>query len=124
MQTDGQAFLEHILASSTNKFELRFSRIAIRLDLGQALDARELSLLYEATFLATLCNLTLNGSGIFPSESRPEREAIRTMLEQEFMGARERLAGCTGLKRLSPAQKCSVESIFLKVFVAEENLAA
>lgn len=124
MQTDGQAFLEHILASSTNKFELRFTRIANRLDLGRTLDAKELSLLYEATFLATLCNLTLNGSEIFPAEGRPERENIRSMLEREFMGARHRFTKCGGLKHLSESQKSSVESIFLKVFVAEENLAA
>lgn len=124
MQTDGQAFLEHILASSTNKFELRFTRIANRLDLGLTLDAKELSLLYEATFLATLCNLTLNGCGIFPSEGRPERETIRSMLEREFMGARDRFARCSGLKHLSESQRSSVESIFLKVFVSEENLAA
>jgi hypothetical protein len=124
MQTDGQAFLEHIQFSSTNKFELRFSRVATRLDLGRALDARELSMLYEATFLATLCNLTLNGLGIFSGESVPEREAIRTLIEREFMSARSRFSKCAGSKRLSGPQKCSVESIFLKVFVAEENLAA
>jgi hypothetical protein len=124
MQTDGQAFLEHILFSSRNKFELRFSRIATRLDLGRALDARELSLLYEATFLATLCNLTLNGLGIFSSGGPPERETIRTMLEREFMCARDRFSRCAGLKKLSISQKCSIESVFFKVLVAEENLAA
>ena len=124
MRTDGQAFLEHILFSSRNKFELRFSRIATRLDLGRALDARELSLLYEATFLATLCNLTLNGLGIFSSDGHPERETIRTMLEREFMCARDRFSRCAGLKNLSIPQKCSIESIFFKVLVAEENLAA
>ena len=124
MQTDGHAFLEHILFSSTNKFELRFSRIATRLDLGRALDARELSLLYEATFLATLCNLTLNGLGMFSGEGHLERETIRTMLEREFMCARDRFSRCAGLKKLSIPQKCSIESIFLKVFVTEENLAA
>jgi hypothetical protein len=124
MQTDGQVFLEHILYSSKNRFEVRFSRIATRLDLGRALEARELSLLYEATFLATLCNLTLNGLGIFCGDGPPERENIRTMLEREFMCARDRFSKCAGLKNLSIPQKCSVESIFLKVFVTEENLAA
>ena|SRR5437762_2738922 len=124
MQSDGQAFLEHILSSSGNKFELRFSRIAGRLDLGTTLDARELSLLYEATFLATLCNLTLNGLGIFGDEPKPQREVIRTLVEQEFVGARNRFARCAGVKRLSAPQKCSIESIFLTVSIAEENLAA
>ncbi len=124
MQTDGQAFLEHMLSSSTNKFELRFSRIAARLDLGRAMDARELSLLYEATFLATLCNMTLNGLGIFSGEGRPERETIRGLLEREFMSARQRLLRTSGMKSLSLPQKCSIESIFLKVLVTEENLAA
>jgi len=124
MQTDGQAFLDHILFSSTNKFELRFSRIAARLDLGNALDARELSILYEATFLATLCNLTLNGLGIFSGPIRPDRETVRTLLEREFMIARERFSNCAGMKRLSESQKCSIESVLLKVTVTEENLAA
>ena len=124
MQNDGQTFLEHILNSSINKFERRFSRIALRLDLGRALDARELSLLYEATFLATLCNLTFNGLGAFCIDSAPERETIRTMLEREFMGARDCFCGCAGVKRLTLPQKGSIDSIFLKVFVTEENLAA
>src|SRR5579863_10424004 len=122
--TDGEAFLEHILFSSTNKFELRFSRVAARLDLGRNLDARELSLLYEATFLATLCNLTLNGLGMFSGDGTAERENIRTMLEGEFMRARDRFSRCAGMNMLSTPQKCSIESIFLKVFITEENLAA
>lgn len=122
MHNDGQAFLEHILDSSTNKFERRFSRIALRLDLGGTLDAHELSLLYEATFLATLCNLTFNGLGVFGVDSAPERETIRNMLEREFMSARDRFCRCAGVRGLSLPQKGSIESIFLKVFVTEENL--
>ena len=124
MHTDGQAFLDYLLFSSTNKFEVRFSRIAARLDLGATLDARELSLLYEATFLATLCNLTLNGLGIFAGDGDSDHEVIRTLVEKEFMAACHRFSRCGGMKKLSSPQKCSIQSIFLKVYVFEENLAA
>jgi len=94
------------------------------LDLGLTLDARELSLLYKATFLATLCNLTLNGVGIFAEEPKPQREIIRTLLEQEFVAARNRFVRCGGVKKLSSPQRCSIDSIFLTVSITEENLAA
>ena len=124
MKTDGQAFLEHIAVSSTNKFEVRFSRISSRLDLGEALDARELSLLYEAAFLATLCNIAFNGLGGCSGQIRPDREIVRTMLEREFMTSRGRFLTCAGMKRLSVPQAASIEKIFLSVFVAEDKLAS
>jgi len=123
MKTDGQSFLEHIAVSSTNKFEVRFSRISTRLDLGQTLDARELSLLYEAAFLATLCNIAFNGLGGCSGEIKPEREIVRTMLEREFMTSRARFLACAGMKGLSVPQSASIEKIFLNVFVAEDKLA-
>jgi hypothetical protein len=121
--TDGQAFLEYIAGSSTNKFEICFSKISSRLDLGKALDARELSLLYEAAFLATLCNISFNGLGGCGGEIKANRELIRIMLEREFMSARDRFFNCAGVDCLSAAQKASIERIFLKVQVADENLA-
>lgn len=124
MQTDGQALLQHFLSYSSNKFERRFARIAVRLELGPVLGARGLTLLYEATFLATLCNLTLNGLGFFSGDGRPERETIRTMLEREFMRARERFAQCPATRRLSATQMSSIDSILLRVSVADENLVA
>ena len=123
MNTDGQAFLEHIAVSSTNKFEVRFSRISIRLDLGSALDAKELSLLYEAAFLATLCNIAFNGLGGCGGEIKPDRELVRIMLEREFMEARTRFERCAGRKQLTSIQQTSIEHIFLNVFVSEENLS-
>ncbi len=123
MNTDGQAFLEHIAVSSTNKFEVRFSKISIRLDLGSALDARELSLLYEAAFLASLCNIAFNGLGGCGGEIKPDREIVRIMLEREFMEARTRFSRCAGRQRLTSIQQTSIEHIFLNVFVSDENLS-
>jgi hypothetical protein len=122
MKTDGHTFLESIAGSSTNKFKVRFSMISTRLELGAALEARELSLLYEAAFLATLCNISFNGLGGCGGEIKPEREMVRTTLEREFMAARARLLSCAGLKQLSATLRGSIERIFLSVLVSEENL--
>jgi len=123
MKTDGQAFLEYIAGASTNKFEIRFSRISTRLDLGAVLEAKELGLLYEAAFLATLCNISFNGLGGCAGEIRPDRELVRTMLEHEFMSARARFLSCPGMEFLSAAQKASIDGIFFKVFVSDANLS-
>jgi hypothetical protein len=123
MKTDGQAFLEQIAVASTNKFEVRFSKISTRLDLGAALDATELSLLYEAAFLATLCNISFNGLAGCSGKILPEREAVRCMLEREFMAARGKFWRCEGITRLSPDQQESIERVFLSVLIDEENLA-
>jgi len=122
MKTDGQAFLEYMEGASMTRFELRFSRISMRLDLGAALDARELSLLYEAAFLATLCNISFNGLGGCEGEIKPDREFIRTLLEREYMRARSLFFGCKGIGGLSKSQRQSVQAIFLKVCVADQNL--
>jgi hypothetical protein len=121
--TDGQAFLEYISGSSTNKFEICFSKISKRLRLGEALDARELSRLYEAAFLASLCNISINGLGECGGEIKPNRELVRIMLEREFMDAKARFFSCAGIQQLSTAQKDSISRIFLNVLVTEENLA-
>ncbi len=122
MKTEGHAFLESIAGFPTNKFKVRFSMISTRLELGAALKARELSLLYEAAFLATLCNISFNGLGGCGGEIKPDREVVRTMLEREFMAARARLWSCSGLKQLSATLRGSIERIFLSVQVSEENL--
>ena len=123
MKTDGQAFLEQIAVASTNKFEVRFSKISSRLDLGAALDAIELSLLYEAAFLATLCNISFNGLAGCSGKILPERETARCLLEREFMAARDKFCRCEGIARLSLDQLTAVEIIFLSVIVDDENLA-
>lgn len=122
MKTDGQAFLEYIADAATNKFEARFSMISTRLDLGAALDAKELSLLYEAAFMAALCHISFNCLVACHGEKRPQREMIRTLLEREFMAARSRFFHCAGSCLLSSSQRSSINSIFLNVFVADENL--
>ena len=121
MKTDGQAFLEYIADAATNKFEARFSMISTRLDLGAALDAKELSLLYEAAFMAALCHISFNCIETRRGEIRPQRERIRTLLEREFMAACSRFFDCAGCCLLSTAQRSSINSIFLNVFVADEN---
>jgi len=122
MKTDGQAFLEYIADAATNRFEVRFSRISTRLDLGAALDAKEISLLYEAAFMAALCHISFNRVDSCNGQIHPEREKIRTLVEREFMAARSRFLNCPGFCRLSPTQRSSVDSIFLQAFVADENL--
>ena len=123
MKTDGQTFLENLAVSSTNRFEIRFSRVSLRLGLGEFLDAGELSLLYDAAFLGTLCNIAFNGLGGCEGEIKPERETARIMLEWEFMAARDRFFNSAGWQALPPSQRGPVQRIFLDVMVVEENLA-
>jgi hypothetical protein len=123
MKSDGQSFLERLGVSSKTRFELRFSRVAMRLELGEVLDATELSLLYEAAFLATLCNIAFNGLGGCGGQIKPERETSRIMLEREFMAARERFFGSDGWKALPLPQRGSVLRIFLDVKIVQANFA-
>jgi hypothetical protein len=122
MKADGKIFLENLAVSSTNRFEKRFSRVSLRLGLGEVLEACELSLLYEASFLATLCNIAFNGLGGCEGEIKPERENSRIMLEREFMTARDRFFNSSGWKALPESQRGSVQKIFLDVFVVSANM--
>jgi hypothetical protein len=123
METDGNAFLEHLSISSSNRFQSRFSRVSLRLGLGQSLNAEELHLLYEAAFLAALCNISFNGLGGCGGEIKPERETARIMLEREYMAARERFLNSIGWKSL-PKHLCeSIKNVFLDVRVVEANMA-
>ena len=90
MKTDGQSFLDQLAGSAQNGFAVRFSRISTRLGLGVSLNGREVSLLYEAAFYATLCNIAFNGLGGCGGQVKPSREANRIDLEREFMAARDR----------------------------------
>jgi len=90
MKTDGQSFLDQLAGSSPDGFAVRFSRISTRLGLGVSLNGREVSLLYEAAFYATLCNIAFNGLGGCGGQVKPSREANRIDLEREFMAARDR----------------------------------
>ncbi len=123
MKTDGHDFLERLANSSPNTFERGFAKVSKRLGLGASLDGGELNLLYEAAFYATLCNIAFNGLGGCEGEIKPEREPTRIKLEQGFMEARERFFKSRGWKNLNARRKGSLQRIFLKVFIQEENLA-
>ena len=123
MKTDGQNYLDQLAGFSRNGFERRFSKLSIRLGLGNTLIEDELRLLYEATFCATLCNIAFNGQGGCGGEIKPEQEANRMNLEREFLAARDKLYGSAGWEALCASVKGSIQRIFLSVFVAEDNLA-
>ena len=124
MKTDGQSFLDQLAGPMCSGFARRFSKISIKLGLGKTLMEHELKFLYEATFRATLCNIAFNGLGGCAGEIKDEREESRIMLEWEFMAARQNLFGSAGWEALPASVKGSIKNIFLRVFVAEENLAA
>jgi hypothetical protein len=123
METDGNVFLEHLSISSSNRFQSRFSRVSLRLGLGQFLKAEELHLLYEAAFLAALCNISFNGLGGCGGEIKPERETARIMLEREYMSARTRFFASVGWQDLKANLRESVKNVFLEVRIAEANMA-
>jgi hypothetical protein len=110
--------------SSTDGFVRRFAEIADLLGLAQNLDKAELDLLREAAFLATLCNIAFNGLGGCAGTIKPEREITRIRLEWRFMAARDEFQASAGWRRLSAVDKQEVQSVFLKVVVAQENLAS
>jgi hypothetical protein len=123
MKTEGQNFLDQLSGPWCNGFERRFSKISISLGLGDILTGHELKLLYEATLCATLCNMAFNGLGGCAGEIKPEAEANRINLEREFMAAGDKLYGSAGWEALQVSLKGSIRTIFLSVFVAEDNLA-
>jgi hypothetical protein len=70
-----------------------------------------------------LCNIALNGLGGCGGRIKPEREPNRRRLEGEFMAARDKFYACAGWQVLSPFLRHPVQSIFLRIFVEEVNLA-
>jgi hypothetical protein len=123
MDTDGQSFLDQLANSSGNGFAVRFSRISTRLGLGVYLNGNEVSLLYEAAFYATLCNIAFNGLGGCGGKIKREKEQVRIGIEREFMTARNKLLATAGWQGLMPSQKESIRNIFLRVSVRVANLA-
>jgi hypothetical protein len=123
MDTNGQSFLDQLANSSGNGFAVRFSRISTRLGLGVYLDGNEVSMLYEAAFYATLCNIAFNGLGGCGGKIKREKEQIRLGIEREFMAARARLWASAGWQGLTRSQQESVRNIFLRVAVREDNFA-
>ena len=123
MDSDSQDFFEELTSCSRRGFKTRFGRVARRLGLNRNLERSELNCLYEAAFLAALCNISFNGQGGCGGEIRPERELTRCRLEQSFMDACHNLYRCSGWKALTAAQKKSIRVIFLTVLVEQANLA-
>jgi len=124
MDADSQDFFEELTSCSRTGFKAKFGRTARRLGLSEGLTRSELSRLYEAAFLAALCNISFNGLGGCDGEIRPEKEPTRRKLEQAFMDACDNFYRSNGWKVLGAARKKSIRSIFLSVSIAEENLAS
>jgi hypothetical protein len=123
MDADSQDFFEELASCPRTGFKTKFSRTARRLGLKVELNRSELAALYEAAFLAALCNISFNGLGGCGGEIRPEKEPTRCRLEQAFMDACRNFYRCSGWKALSPAKKKSIRLIFFDVTITEENLA-
>jgi hypothetical protein len=123
MMTTGEAYLDELAGFPLKTFPRHFSSRATRLHLGRALDRTELKWLYEAAFVATLCNIAINGRGGCGGKIKPEREPNRRRLEREFMAARDKLYACAGWQGMPPFVKHPIQSAFLRVSVNEDNLA-
>ena len=123
MKSDGQDFSEELESCSRQGFKSRFGKICRRMGLDGGLSRGELSCLYEAAFLAALCNISFNGLGGCGGVIKPERESARRRLEQVFMDARENFFHCPGWQALPDTRQKSIQAIFLTVLVADENLA-
>lgn len=123
MRRDGQVFLDALAAFPPRTFESNFSRISRQLGLGRALNGNELNNLYQAAFKAALCKIAFNGLGGCQGRIKPEMERYRTKLETEFMAAKAALLGSIGWNSLARAERSSVEQLFLRIEVAETNLA-
>jgi hypothetical protein len=123
MDNDSQEFFEELASCPRPAFRAKFGKIARRLRLNSGLNRSELSRLYEAAFLAALCNISFNGLGGCGGEIRPDKEATRCLLEQSFMDARHNFYRTPGWNALTAAKKKSIREAFLTVSVSEENLA-
>jgi hypothetical protein len=123
MKKDDQDFLEELSGFPPNTFENTFLKITTRLGLEHALNGNELRLLYDAAFPAALCNIAMNGLGGCGGRIKPEREANRTRLENEFMAARDRFYASPSWKNLPAAQRGMIQRILLRVYVRPDKLA-
>ena len=120
---DSQDFSEELAHGLGTGFKGKFGQVSRRLALRAGLSRSELACLYDAAFLAALCNIAFNGLGGCGGEIRPEKEPMRRRLEQGFMEARTNFYACPGWKRLTAARKKAVNTVFLTVAIADENLA-
>src|SRR5580765_8491929 len=124
MKKDGQEFLEQLSGSPPYSFENVFSKTSARLGLGCALKRNELRLLCRAAFIAALCNIAMNRIGDFRRRMNPAREANRTRLEIGFMSARDRFTSTAGWRNLPASNRGSIQRLFLRVHVRQENLTS
>jgi hypothetical protein len=123
MEADSQEFFEELGRCSSKGFKGKFGQLSRRMGLSGSLNRKELGRLYEAAFLAALCNISFNGLGGCDGEIKPEREPTRQRLEQAFMGACDQLYRCAGWKTLASNRKKSIQRTLLTVLVSDENLA-
>jgi len=123
MDADSQDFFEELQSCPRTGFKGKFGQLSRRMGLKTGLNRTELSRLYEAAFLAALCNISFNGLGCCEGEIKPDKEPTRRRLEQAFMDARTNFYRCAGWKALLPPRKKAIEAIFLTVLVSEEHLA-
>ena len=123
MKNPAQAFLQELGSLPPDTFESRFSRTSTQLGLASALSRNELTLLFEATFRATLCNLAINGLGALGGNIRPDQEPNRSRLERDFMVARDVFYASPGWQTLEETDQEPINRIFLGVSVAEDKLA-
>ena len=122
MMTAGETYLDELAGFPPKTFPSHFSSSATRLRLGTVLDRTELKWLYEAAFVAALCNIAINGLGGCGGRIKPEREPNRSRLEREFMVARDRLYACAGWQALRPLVRHPIQTVFLRISVNEDNL--
>jgi hypothetical protein len=123
MMTTGEQYLNELASFPPRTFPSHFASSATGLHLGTALDRTELKWLYEAAFLATLCNIAINGLGGCGGRIKPEREPNRRRLEREFMAARDKLYASAGWQALPPLVRHPIQRVFLRISVNENNLA-
>jgi hypothetical protein len=123
MMTTGEEYLNELAGSPPRTFPSHFACSAASLRLGTVLDRTELKWLYEAAFLAALCNIAINGLGGCGGRIKPEREPNRRRLENEFMAARDKLYASAGWQALRPLVRHPIQTVFLRISVKEDNLA-
>ena len=123
MMTTGEEYLNELAGFPPKTFPSHFSSRATRLRLGTALNRTELKWLYEAAFVAALCNIAINGLGGCGGRIKPEREPNRSRLEREFMVARDKLYASAGWQALRPLVRHPIQTVFLRISVNEDNLA-
>ena len=123
MKDPAQEFLQELGNLPPHTFESNFSRASNQLGLAGELTRNELTLLYEATFRATLCNLAINGLGKLAGKIPGDQEPNRSKLERDFMVARDIFFASPGWQTLEPLEQETIEKVFLGVMVADDKLA-